>query len=190
MMITFRTSHRDDFSFGWMLHHVPSTLVVNHSMITRVLILFSIQPKQGYRKLPILFWPLFVSWKVTRKHRAYKIQDFPLKDQSMKWVHYLFNAGVPVPLIDIKMQFSSEIVPRRRANISHYSHYKILFETQIHHNAWSWKCTKRNMPTFLDSCHWHSRWWENQPWWLWTTGLLFRAPPPIRRWTFPMIHLD
>jgi hypothetical protein len=34
-----------------------------------------------------------------------------------------------------KSVVSSEIALRRRAKISHYSHYRVLFETQIHHDA-------------------------------------------------------
>jgi hypothetical protein len=36
------------------------------------------------------------------KNRAYKIQDFSLKNQNMKSAHYLFNAGVPIPPMEIK----------------------------------------------------------------------------------------
>ena len=34
-----------------------------------------------------------------------------------------------------KCVVSSEISLRRRAKISHYSHYRVLFETQIDHDA-------------------------------------------------------
>ena len=40
--------------------------------------------------------------QIKNKKMAYKIQDFSLKNQNMKWAHHLLNAGVPIPPMEIK----------------------------------------------------------------------------------------
>jgi hypothetical protein len=51
VIVTFRTSHRNDFAFERTLHHVSSPFKL--VMVRGHIDLPSLQPKQGYRKLPI-----------------------------------------------------------------------------------------------------------------------------------------